>query len=287
MTIETKELTALVTGASRGSATSISFDDQPIAAILGASVSSDRFTIGPALWGFGGVHGGLALALLTAAMRDRARGRILRHVSAQFKRPLRDELEIDVSEDGSGKTASWLSARAMAKGSAAVTASAVFAAAGSADAAPVSPPMPSVPPPADCPVFTIPPEFVPFARRTEVRPVGTARPFIGAAEPELTAWLRLVDDDLPLDEIRLMVLMDSLPPSYAAVLHAPVPIPTVMYSVTPGAGLATAASPWILLRARTGVASRDGWLDERLDAWGPDGQHLAAGEQLRIIATRR
>jgi hypothetical protein len=267
--------------------TPVSFDEQPIAAILDGPGAATRFQIGAKLWGFGGVHGGLALGLLTAAMRHRAPGRVLRYVSAQFKRPLRDAFEIELSDHEVGKTVSWLSARAQSNGFAVVTASAVFAEPGRLDAAQVSPPMPPAPPPADCPVFTVPPEFVPFARRTEIRPVGTARPFIGAAEPELMAWLRLVDDEVPPDDVRLMVLIDSLPPSYAAVLHAPVPIPTVTCSVAPGAALAAAASPWILLRARTGAASRDGWLVEQIDAWGPDGQHLGAAEQLRVVAAKR
>jgi hypothetical protein len=144
--------------------------------------------------------------------------------------------------------------------------------------------MPEAPPPAECPTFTVPPEFVPFAGRTEIRPVGPARPFAGGKEAELVAWLRLVDDDLPPDEARLLVLMDSLAPSYAAVLSSPVPVPSITFSVAPGAGLLTATSPWMLLRARTEVASRDGWLTERLDAWAPDGAHLGSAEQVRMIA---
>jgi len=47
----------------------------------------------------------------------------------------------------------------------------------------------------------------PYAQRTETRPVGSARPFAGAREPELAAWVRLVDDDLPPDEVRLMIFI--------------------------------------------------------------------------------
>ena len=83
---------------------------------------------------------------------------------------------------------------------------------------------------------------------------------------------------------RGIILMDSLAPSYAAVLQSPGALPTVTYSVSPGSYLADASSPWILLRARTEVASRDGWIVERLDAWGHNGKHLGAGEQLRVLA---
>jgi hypothetical protein len=144
--------------------------------------------------------------------------------------------------------------------------------------------MPAAPPPADCPIFTVPPEFVPFATRTEIRPVGSVRPFSGAASPELLAWLRLVDDDVPPDALRMLVLMDALAPSYGAVLSSPTPIPTVSFTLTPTPALARASSPWILLRAWTEAASSEAWLHERLDAWGPDGEHLASAEQLRFVA---
>jgi len=132
-------------------------------------------------------------------------------------------------------------------------------------------------------VFTPPEGFVPFANRTETRPVGSARPFAGMREPELAAWVRLVDDDLPPDEVRLMIFMDALPPSFGALLTAPVPIPTVTLAVTPGDGLSKASSLWVLLRARTDVARSDGWHTERIDAWSQDGAYLGSAEQLRLV----
>lgn len=263
-----------------------SVDVRDVAGVLDAAVSSSQLRLNASFWGFGGIHGGLSLALLTSAMRRQARGRLLRSASAQFKRPLREQFEIEVSDEGGGRTASWFSARAMANGAAAVVAQAIFTERGSVETVSASPSKPWAPSPAECPVFTVPPEFVPFSRRIEIRPVGPARPFIGDREPELMAWLRLLDDDVPPDDVRLIVLMDSLAPAYAAVLHAPAPMPTVTYSVTFGAGLADTGSPWILLRTRANVASRDGWVGERLDAWGPDGQHLGAGEQLRVLVAK-
>ena len=258
------------------------FDAEPIAQVLAAPLAGARLSLGRSLWTFSGAHGGLVLAMLTAAMRQRAAGRRLRQVTGQFRRPLRGEFELEVIDEGLGKTVTWLSAHAKAKGSAAVSASAVFAE-GALELAPFAPAMPPAPPPSQCPLFTVPEDFVPFARRTELRPVGSARPYSGGEQPELVTWLRFVDDDLPPDDERLIVLMDSLAPSYAAVLSALAPIPTVTFSVTPGAGLAWASSPWLLLRARTDVSRGDGWLVERLDAWAPDGAHLGSGEQLRLV----
>ncbi|MFT3812236.1 MAG: thioesterase family protein [Acidovorax sp.] len=255
-----------------------------MAQVLGAASPGARMELDRSWWGFGGLHGGLALGLLTAAMQARAQGRPLRQVSGQFRRALREPFRLELPEPDVGRTVSWLDARAVVDGGRmAVAASALFAAAGEPGAMPVAPHMPAVPPPLQCPVFA--PALAPFSRHTEIRPVGSARPFGGGPAPELLAWLRLVDDDLPPDGARLAVLMDALAPSYSAVLEEPVAIPTVAFTVTPGSGLATAASPWLLLRARTDACGHDGWLLERLDAWAPDGAHLGSGEQLRLVLT--
>lgn len=258
-------------------------DDETFRGLLQGRLPSPRIELGRGMWGFGGVHGGVALAVLTAAMRQHAPDRALRAVMGQFARPIRGAFEVEVEGGRVGRTLSSWSARAEASGEVLVSARALFAAPGQAFAAEVAPPAPDAPVPADCPPFAIPSELVPFARRTEIRPVGTSRPFAGGPTPELIAWLRLVDDDAPPDEVRLVVLMDALAPSYAAVLTEVLPIPTVTLEVRPGAALGRARSPWILLRARTLGATADGWVDERLDAWDPDGRHLGSGHQLRVV----
>lgn len=255
----------------------------PTALLAGAA--EERFDLPQDLWGFGGLHGGMALALLTNAMHARVPGANLRGVTGQFHRPLRDPFAVDVAAVRSGRTVKSLRAMAIARDTVHVSATATFSEPLGPPSGNIAPPAPSVPPPGECERFTIPTEFVPFARHTEIRPVGSARPFAGGAEPELTAWLRLVGDDTPVDTARLVVLMDSLAPSYAALLTQPVLIPTIELSVWPAAGVATASSPWILLRARTRSAS-GGWIDEQLDAWARDGDYLGAGHQLRLAGGR-
>lgn len=237
-------------------------------------------------WGFGGLHGGLALSLLTAAMRNRSPGRVLRQVTGRFQRALREPFTLDVSNPSAGRNVSWLDACAAEGNRVAISANALFTMPSQGSGTGFAPQMPVVSPPSQCPVFSIPAAFVPFARHTEIRPVGKVRPFSNAVEPELIAWVRLVDDDLPPDDARLVLLMDALAPSYSAVLGAPVPMPTVTYTVTPGSGLAQASSPWVLLYARTDACRSDGWIRERLEAWAPDGTHLGSAEQLRVVMDR-
>lgn len=243
-----------------------------------------RFDLDHDLWGFGGLHGGLVLALLTNAMHERVPGASLRGVTGRFHRPLREPFAVEVTEVRSGRTVRSLSARAIAGGATThVSATATFSRPLARSAADVAPPAPAAPPPETCEQFFVPTEFVPFARHTEIRPVGADRPFTGGDTPELMAWLRLVGDDAVVDAARLVVLMDSLAPSYAALLTTPVVIPTVELSVWPATGLASASSLWILLRARTRSA-QEGWIDEQLDAWAQDGRYLGSGHQLRLVA---
>src|SRR5258706_16354843 len=61
--------------------------------VLAASVG-ERIQVGEGLSGFGGLHGGLALALLTSAMGDLVDGRVLRSATAQFLRPVRNEAAV-------------------------------------------------------------------------------------------------------------------------------------------------------------------------------------------------
>lgn len=243
-------------------------------------------SFGQPLWGFGGLQGGVSLALLLERMQAFVPDRALRQISGRYRKALRDSVTLEVSTPSVGKSVAWLEARASSSDQIGLDASATFAVVGKRDLGARSPARPPAPPPEDCPIFTIPPEFVPFSRRTEIRPVGDARPYTGAAEPGLMAWIRLLDDDTPPDASRLLVLMDCLPPAFAAVLPSLVPIPTVTFSVSPGADLARVSSPWALVRARTESATRDGWLTERIDAWSPDGLHLGGGEQLRVVMGR-
>jgi hypothetical protein len=152
---------------------------------------------------------------------------------------------------------------------------------------PVGPGCPSVPPHGDCERFAVPTGLVPIGQFLEVRPTDNRRPYAGGDRPVLTAWLRLTEDDEPPDPYRVIMPMDALAPSYAAILTAPQPIPTVELTVRCADGLLHATSPWILLRASTTTASADGWLTGHLDAWDPAGTHLAAPDQLRIVSGSR
>lgn len=238
------------------------------------------------LRGFGGLHGGLTLALLATAMRRQAPpGSQLRTATTRLHHPLTTSFEIETAVERTGPTAA-LAAHARQDGVIHATATGVFGATRPAFAPAFSPSPPAAPPISDCERFVVPPDFVPISAFMEIRPVGPNRPYAGGHQPELTAWIRLLEDDEPPDAHRLMLLMDALAPSYAAVLTDLRLIPTVELSVRPSPALEEANSPWILLHAASRWASDDGWLQEDIDAWTPDGVHLGSATQLRLVRRR-
>lgn len=241
-----------------------------------------ELAVGPELWGFGGAHGGLVLALLASAMTARIGGAALRSITGHFHRALHGPVGVEVEGVHQGGSVTTLSAVARTSRGPSVTAAATFGRAGVGRPAEPRPAPPIAPPPGRCPRFDVPVEFVPITRYLEVRPVGLARPYAGGTVAQLIAWLRLVEDDEPPDVLRLIFLADALAPSYAAVLSAPTAVPTLELTVRPGAGLDACRSPWVLLRATTTSASA-GWIDERIDVWGLEREHLGSASQLRIV----
>lgn len=235
------------------------------------------------LWGFNGLHGGLTLALLASGMQQAVDERRLTSVSGQFHRALRDLFEVRADVVRSGRTVTGASAAAVAGGVVHATATALFAPHERRTPPAVAPAMPAAPPPEQCEPFVIPPEFVPVAAQTQVRPVGAARPFAAGPDAELVAWVRLLEDDRQPGPLQLLFLLDALAPSYAAVLSDAVAIPTLELSVQLTHAPVRNLSPWILLRART-TSAAGAWVTEDLDAWAEDGTHVATGRQVRIVA---
>jgi hypothetical protein len=135
----------------------------------------------------------------------------LRSATVRLHRPLSESFEIDTQVVRSGRVTA-LAGQAGKDGAVQADAAAIFGAERPASFRPVSPAAPPAPPASDCEVFAIPPEFVPISTFMEIRPVGHNRPYAGCPEPELTAWIRLTEDDQPPDAYRFLLLMDALAP---------------------------------------------------------------------------
>ena len=238
------------------------------------------------LYGFGGLHGGLVAGRLLTAMAEFAGDRQLTSLFVQLHDPVRDDFAVDprVRRDGSVLI---VDASVYSRGRHTVTAMATFAPAHRQIDGKLAPARPPAGRPHDHETFAVPTDLAPIAAHLEIRPVGPNRPYAGGTTPELTAWVRLTDDEQPPDLPRLAVLTDALAPSFAATLTAPQTIPTVELTLRPGGHPTAATSPWVLLRAVTTSANAHGWIDERIDAWDVDGHHLTAAHQLRTLRARR
>ena len=157
---------------------------------------------------------------------------------------------------------------------------------------PVLTPLTAEPPPVESlPATPMDPRFGPwFTRHIEHRFVDGPRLFGENAgrSPELGCWMRCVDG-APLDELRLLFLLDGLYPTYFTAFPAPPAISTsvdlradLLAAVTPG----TSPEGWAWFHFK----SRDvggGWAVEDGAAWAPNGRPLAVVRQRRKILPAR
>ena len=249
-----------------------------IADALAGDAGDDR-----SLYGFGGLHGGLAAAMLLRTMRAAAAPALVPiELTAHLLRPLPVQPELSAEVTHSGRALTLVSATASSDARIAATASLALSARTSGGTPTVVPSRHEH----ELPVqsaerFVVPPEFVPISTRFEIRPATPNLPFGGAGEPTLCAWVRLTE---PIDDPweRLLLLADALAPSYAAVLTNPRPIPTVRMTVRFTPEVATMKFSWVLVDATTLEAGVDGWLTETIHLWSEAGTLLAASSQLRL-----
>ena len=157
---------------------------------------------------------------------------------------------------------------------------------------PVLAPLTASPPPLETlPATPLDPRFGPwFTRHIEHRFADGPRLFGQNAgrSPELGCWMRCVDA-APLDELRLLFLLDGLYPTYFTAFPAP---PAISTSVDLRADLLTELTPqtspdgWAYFH----FWCRDvggGWAVEDGAAWTPDGRPLAVVRQRRKILPAR
>ncbi|TMR93318.1 acyl-CoA thioesterase [Nonomuraea basaltis] len=236
----------------------------------------------PFAWGFGGLHGGLALSLVASAVRRCVPDHPLRSITGQFHRPIRETFAIESRVIRSGRSVGAAQATGYGSAGICLTATAIFG----SDQEPAAPvctlDAPDVPGPDLLPTLHGMDDKVPVLSQVEVRPVGSIEPYAGSEDPIMTAWMRVKDRDAPVDPCSVIFFLDALPPSYTAVLTQPRPVPTLEFSAHLTSSVPT--SPWVLVRSRTVRAGEGGWVTESIDAWDPEGAHLGSAHQLRLAA---
>ncbi len=234
--------------------------------------------------GFNGLHGGLAVAMLVGQMRKLVPpGRQLVAVTARFIRPLAGPIVVDASVVRNGTAVTTACASAASESGTCVETNATFGVPAERKIPLFAPEMPAdIVERSSAPLFVIPPEFVPISERMEIRAATKELPYSGSADPVLCGWIRL-KDDVPATDERITILIDSLAPSYTAVLTELRAVPTVEMSAQLAAGAADSAFDWVLVRATTTSADAYGFVRESIDMWTEGGVYLASCTQVRIV----
>ncbi len=253
--------------------------DATIAGVLAGEVTD----LAP-FHGFGGLHGGLMAGLLLRdARRAAGPARVPVETTVHFLRP-----SLDVPDLGSellleGRSTAVVASSARSGSTLTASATSVLSTPRATTTPGVTPPVPDGLIPLErAEPFVIPPDFVPISNRMQVRPATPALPFTGAPHPRLAAWIRLVEP-VPDPYERLLLLADTLPPSYAAVLTEMHLVPSVRITARFTPAVATTDFAWVLVSAETVEGGDDGWLSEELTIWAADGTHLATSTQLRAV----
>jgi acyl-CoA thioesterase len=234
--------------------------------------------------GFNGLHGGLAVAALVRQMQKWVpRDRNLVSVTARFIRPLVWPIVVDADVVRNGMTLTIASATASSEAGTSVEATAVFGVAVARDSPVFAPALPTrIVSRPEAAVVDIPAEFIPISQRMEIRAATKELPYSGSTDPVLCGWIRL-RDEVPVNTERITILIDSLAPSYTAVLTELRAVPTVEMTIQLSAGAADATFDWVLVRATTTSADECGYVRESIDMWTEGGLHLASCSQLRIV----
>lgn len=227
-----------------------------------------------------GAFGGLVIGTLARAM-ERAEpdgGKRLRSISAELCGPMlvgATEVEVNVLRRGRGTT--YVEARASQGGALVARASALFGAARPPSAATVVIAAPTLPgfdglfapdlgkPPAPS-----------FGKHYEYRPVGPL-PFMGAAEPVTSGWLRERAAIEAVDAAAVIGLLDAWWPCALVVERTPRPMATVTFTAELLADPATLdpATPFAYRAHLGGV--EDGYSVELRHLW--QGERLVALNQ--------
>ena len=140
--------------------------------------------------------------------------------------------------------------------------------------------MPDVPPPEECEVVVLtPPGVGSFKHVAEHRAAAPPLPLSGAADAELSVWLRMTEER-PLDALSACFLADAAPPALLATLTEFAPIPSAEIRCTPppavfGGGVEPVA-------ARGATATRGG-LRRRTVSCGRRMRAGALSRQLRRV----
>jgi acyl-CoA thioesterase len=226
---------------------------------------------------YGGISAALALHAVKAE-HDETELPPLRSGQISFIGPASGHITIRTDMLRQGKSSRFIAADVMDDGT--ITCRAVFCF-GNARASALDQtrlPMPTLPPPEECPNFFHEALSPAFSRHFDARIAMGSRPVTGAAEADVALWLRCKDAGVADFDTLLLALADAPPPAAMAMYTAPAMISTMTWMLTRLSTPAAGSDGWLLCRA-TSQQARDGYSAQVMQMWSPDGVAVLSGLQ--------
>lgn len=230
-----------------------------------------------------GAFGGLVAAWLVRAMEAEVDdpSRPLRALTCELCAPARPgPAEVRVRALRLGLNVSFLAAEVLRRDRVVARASGVFGRP-LPPAAAQTPTPPAVPPPGEVPLWSPPMDLPVYCQHVRHARCWGSEVLVGpAAEAALGGWTWF-HAPTPDDAAARVALLDAWPPALFTRLSAPRAVATITMTchLLGAPGPAVAPGTPLLVTARSD-ASVEGYSDERLELWTPDGQLLATSHQV-------
>ena len=243
----------------------------------------------PAWWVVRGPHGGYLSAVMLRAMTDTLGdpARAPRSFTTHFaSAPAEGDIDIEVRVERSGRSASFVAARAYQDDKTRALSLCAFSSEWPSKLEFQHADLPEVPAPEEAPSLA---ELIgegapPFLRNFDMRPTWGGAPFSGQKKAELGGWFRLSPPEIA-DAHAIACLMDAWAPVVFPVATEPFVAPTVDFTVhfrrpLPLAG----AGPNDYYLGKFGsIAAQDGFFEEDGTLWAADGTLVAQSRQLALM----
>ena len=242
----------------------------------------------PDWWVVRGPHGGYLAAIMLRALDTELSDptRPVRSFTTHFvAAPKEGDIDISVRLERSGRSASFLSARAEQDGKTVALSQAAFSGAWPSKLEFQDAPMPTVPPPAEAMHLDTTAEmFPPFLGNFDMKATHGAPPFTGAEKAELGGWFKL-RESIAADAFVVACLMDAWAPVVFPKATDPLVAPTIDFTVhfRSELPLPDTSPDDYYLGVFNSVAARDGFFEEDGRLWSPNGTLIAQSRQLALM----
>jgi acyl-CoA thioesterase len=226
------------------------------------------------------IYGGLGAALcLEATQRTIPDLPPLRSAQISFVGPAGGRLTIRPGVLRRGKSTVFTSTDLSGEGGLATRTMLCFGAARSSAVAMKPAEAPALNPPDQCPpFFEGAPSFLYFLQHIEGKSAGKNLPFSGAAEPDMTVWLRHRDPALTPSLVSLLALADAPPPGVLAMATPRGVLSTMTWSIDMLTDKIETDDGWWLVRV-TADSAADGYSSQTMTVWNARGRPTMMSRQ--------